>query len=85
VNAFARSNLAVALLRLVETQSRLATCLARGLKTETDQHRVAYEIGAAEWGVREAIRLVEAATALDEMESVDTLPSPPDSGARRIG
>lgn len=82
MSAFARSNLAVAMLRMEESRSKLALCLARGLKSESDQHRVAYEIGAAEWGVREALRLVENACAMDEMESAETLPSPPQSGVK---
>jgi hypothetical protein len=80
MNAFARSNLAVALLRLIEAKSTLET-----LPQVRDSVECFRRVGGAEWGVREAIRLIEAATALDEMESVDTLPSPPDSGARRIG
>ena len=89
MNAFARSNLSVALLRLSEAQSKLEAVSNRAARiaTATDvETEVFYEtLGAAKWCVREAVRLVENAGAVDDMESADTLPMPPDSGARRIG
>lgn len=87
MNAFSRSNLSVALLRLAEARGKLEVVSTRAGRARTDVEReVLFEaIGAAMWCVREAARLVENAGALDDLESVDTLPSPPDSGARRIG
>lgn len=85
MNAFARSNLSVALLRLAEAQTALATLQHRPRKTFEEVCELFKSVGAAEWSVREAMRLVENAAALDEMESVDTLPMPPESGSRRMG
>lgn len=80
MNAFARSNLAVALLRLEEARAKAEVF-------ELERPRSAgYERPAAmHWSIREAIRLVQDALSLDEMESVDTLPMPPESGERRMG
>lgn len=87
MNTFARSNLTVALLRLAEAQSKLEAVSNRAarMRTGTDEDRaIVYEsIGAAKWCVREAVRLVEACTALDDMESANTLPAP-DSETRRV-
>lgn len=80
MNAFSRSNLAVAMLWLVEAKRKLET--VPHVRDDVERSR---RVGAAEWGVREAIRLIEAATAVDEMESVDTLPMPPGSGVKGVG
>jgi geranylgeranyl pyrophosphate synthase len=85
MNAFARSNLSVALLRLQEAKHSLETLQHRPRRTFEEVCELFKSIGAIEWSVREAQRLVENATALDEMESTDTLPMPPESGARRAG
>lgn len=83
MNAFARSNLSVATLRLTEAREK-----ARQLTNQAhrlDEHEVAARAMAIEWAMREAMRLIDAATAIDEMESTDTLPAAPDSNTRRIG
>lgn len=87
MNAFSRSNLGVALLRLLEAESRLGALEARHdgrdvltpglLKDESIVRDV-------RWSVREAKRLIEAATALDDMEQADSVPAP-DSNTRRVG
>jgi hypothetical protein len=78
VNAFARSNLSVAIGRLAEAQGRLQSEGAgsgRGALVNVQQ---------ALWCVTEAIRLIENAGALDDMESADSVPAP-DSNTRRMG
>ena len=83
MNAFARSNLAVAILRLEEAYGQLGKV---GALESIDACKRAWDaIDQAKWGIREALRLVEDGCAIDEMESVDTLPMPPESGARRMG
>ena len=83
MNAFARSNLAVALLRLQEARGSLETVGA--FETLEACRRGWGKVDAAAWAVREAMSLIENACAVDEMESADTLPMPPESGARRMG
>lgn len=84
MNAFSRSNLSVALLRLREAQHALATLQHRPRRSFEEICELFKSLGAIEWSVREAQRLVDAATALDEMESVDTLPMPPESGVKGV-
>lgn len=87
MNAFARSNLAVAMLRLEEARHSLSTLQHRPRKTFEEVCELFKSIGAIEWSVREAQRLVEAATGIEDvaekMESADTLPAP-DSETRRM-
>ena len=79
MNAFARSNLAVALLRLEEARAK-----AEVLECAMPKGAGYAKPAEIHWSVREAIRLVNDALAVDEMESTDTLPAP-DSETRRIG
>jgi hypothetical protein len=81
VNVFQRSNLSVALLRLVEAQQK-----AKAMAAEVpDDKYVATMSSTIEWSVLEAMRQIENTLALEEVESADTLPMPPESGARRTG
>jgi hypothetical protein len=83
VNAFASGNLSVALLRLEEAYGQLGRV---GALHDVESCKRAWDaVDQAKWAVREAMRLIENACAVDDMESVDTLPSPPDSGERRLG
>ncbi len=84
MNAFAKSNLSVALLRLAEARSKLETMAHKPTATEEQRQRFWEDMGAIQWSVREAVRLVENAAAVDEMESSDTLPPVPESGARKV-
>jgi hypothetical protein len=81
VNVFQRSNLSVALLRLVEAQQK-----AKAMAAEVPGDRyVAAMASTIEWSVLEAMRQIENTLALEEVESADTLPMPPESGQRRTG
>ena len=82
MNAFARSNLSVALLRLEEAYGQLGRIGA--LESLDACKRAWTAVDQAKWAVREAMRLVENACAVDEMESADSVPAP-DSNTRRIG
>lgn len=71
---------------------KLATLEARIAERDTLMPGVLRDerlVTDARWSVREAQRLIDAATGLDEvceeMEKADTLPLPPESGARRMG
>ncbi len=81
MNTFARSNLAVALLRLREAQEK-ARCTAL---EEPENRFLVGMCGSIEWSVGEAIRQIENACALEDVASADTLPAAPESEARRIG
>jgi hypothetical protein len=80
MNAFARSNLAVAALRLTEARNKAQVLVLRA----PDDHEGVSRLMAIDWSLREALRLIDAATAIDDMESADSVPAP-DSNARRIG
>jgi hypothetical protein len=81
MNAFARSNLTVAIMRLAEAQGRLQSQADLPYLTERG---ALVNVQQALWCVTEAMRLIENAHAIDDMESADSVPAP-DSNARRIG
>lgn len=80
MNAFARSNLAVATLRLTEARAKVVQ-VVNG--SSVDEHERASRLMAVDWSIREALRLIEDAGALSDMESATTLPAP-DSETRRV-
>lgn len=85
MNAFARSNLGVATLRLLEATTKLTALearIARRAEPLSAVHKDERDVRDAAWSVREAARLIEAATTLEDLESADTLPSPPESGVK---
>jgi hypothetical protein len=84
VNAFARSNLSVAIGRLAEAQGRLQGENETGLQGHGRNSVNLVNVQQALWCVTEAIRLIENAGALDDMESADSVPAP-DSNTRRMG
>lgn len=87
MNAFSRSNLGVAMLRLLEARSKLGALAARQDARDVLTPGLLKDealVRDVEWSVKEAQRLIEAATQLDDMESADTLPLPAESNVRGV-
>jgi hypothetical protein len=84
MNAFARSNLTVAIMRLAEAQGRLQSQEGQMQQGHPNNSASLVGVQQALWCVTEAMKLIENAHAIDDMESADSVPAP-DSNARRIG